>query len=406
MKAYMVQSAKQIEPFGDHPGECLIANRRLADLQAGTLRKLGLQLETVCDASQAGERDEHIVFDDCLYFTPELLDEFITRSRRIGTRTTCALKPGVTTLRSVTATQDVQVYPDRIEYGLCYVPERAPQGENRPVVIEPDQFFESVRFPEHMIGSTEYLIPLSDRVMIRIDHWANLWVANIFFIVADMARLKRSSKVKLLGLALKARSTDQWKVLRHLNKIGPNCDIHPTAYIEASTIGTNVKIGAGSVIRSSIVGDGSYIANNATVELSVIGQGCTIHNGCVVQFSVLYPHCCTSVRSINLSLWGRETFASDGVAVTDFRFDGRSVRVLKEGSEVDTQNTLLGTCLGHRVYLGAGCILPPGRAIPNDWRLVPERSRTITSWHSDGNIPGHRLIEAGRPSPILPMGIK
>lgn len=397
----MVQSAKRIEPFGDHPRDCLIANRSLADIQEEALRNLGLQLAIVPDGSLVHDPDEHIIFDDTLCFTTELLSEFIERSRRLRSRTTCALRPGITTLRSVVATQDVQIHPEGIEYGLLYMPRQELRGEHQLLVIDPDQFFESVRFPAHMIGSNEYRIPLTDRVLVHIDHWVNLWAANICFLLADGARLKKAPKIKLLGLALKARSTNQWRVLRLLSRVGRNCDIHPTAYIEGSTIGENVKIGAGAIIRESLVGDGTYISNNATVDLSIIGEGSTIHNNSAVQYSVLYPHANVGARFVSLALWGRDSLAGDGVTLADFRLDGESVRVFNDGSEVDTQNTFIGTCLGHRVYLGAGCVLAPGRMVPNDWRLAPERTRVISTCRPDGNVPGYRLIDGSRPGPPL-----
>jgi len=396
MKAYMVQSAKRIEPFGEHPGDCLIANRRLADLQEEALRNLGLQLVTVADGSLVQDPDEHIIFDDTLFFTTELLSEFVEGSRRLRSCTTCALKPGVSTLRSVVATQDVRTCPGGIEYGLLYMPRKELRGERQSLVIDPDQFFESVRFPAHMISSNEYLIPLTERVLVRIDHWVNLWAASICFLLAEGARLKKAPKIKLLGLALKARSTNQWRVLRTLNRVGRNCDIHPTAYIEGSTIGEKVKIGAGAIIRESLVGDGTYISNNATIELSVIGEGSTIHNSSAVQYSVLYPNANVGARFVSLALWGRDSLAGDGVTLADFRLDGESVRVFKDGCEVDTQNTFVGTCLGHRVYLGAGCVLAPGRTVPNDWRLAPKRTRVISACRPDGNVPGYRLIGGSR----------
>ena len=43
MKAYIVQSDKVVEPFGDHPQDCLIRNKTLKALQNETLLGLGLQ---------------------------------------------------------------------------------------------------------------------------------------------------------------------------------------------------------------------------------------------------------------------------------------------------------------------------------------------------------------------------
>jgi NDP-sugar pyrophosphorylase family protein len=235
-------------------------------------------------------------------------------------------------------------------------------------------------------------MPLTDTALIQIDHWTNLYAANLGLILVDLARLRKAPRTRLLSLALRARSVDKWRVLRQATRIGHHCDIHPTAYVEGSTIGDDVTIGAGTVIRESLIGAGTSIANNATVELSVIGEGCTIFNGCVVQVSVLYPGACTSCRYVGMHLAGRDTFISDGVTLADFRFDGRCVQVLKDGVRVDTGMPILGTCLGHRAYLGAGCVLAPGRAVPNDWHLVPDRQRVLAAFPEDGVVVGHRVL--------------
>jgi len=392
MKAYIVQSRSKIEPFGDHPRECLIGNRSLAQHQEETLRALDLEPGVIPDARQIGDRSEHVVLRDSLFFTRELLQEFLLRSRELGVPTVCCAKPGSETRNSIVTTQDVRVYSDRVEYGLNYLPAGSTTGEARPVVIDVDQFFENAHFPDHMMPGEGYWVPLTNMVMIQIDHWTNLWAANMAFLLADGARLKKASAIRLLLLALRARSTNQHKVLRKLNRFGRACDIHPTAYVEGSVVGDNVKIGAGAIVRESVVGDDCYIANNTTVEMSVVGPGSTIFNGCVVQYSVLYPGACISCRYVGLNLSGRNTFISDGVTVTDFRFDGKCVQVLKDGRRIDSGVLLLGTCLGHDAYLGAGCILSPGRAVPNGWRIIPESQRLLEAFHSDGQVVGHRIV--------------
>ena len=64
MKAYMVESNKKIEPFGDHPRDCLIANRRLGEIQEEVLHSLGLELKATPEAVQVEDPEEHVVFDD------------------------------------------------------------------------------------------------------------------------------------------------------------------------------------------------------------------------------------------------------------------------------------------------------------------------------------------------------
>jgi UDP-3-O-[3-hydroxymyristoyl] glucosamine N-acyltransferase len=204
-------------------------------------------------------------------------------------------------------------------------------------------------------------------------------------------------------LALQARSLNKWKVLRQLNRIGRNCDIHPTAYIEGSTIGDNVTVGAGSVIRLSLIGEGTGIGSNTTIECSVIGNGCALDSMSGAFGSVLYPGTATSAKLIYLSLCGRNSFLADGVILTDFRFDGKNVTVMKDSAAIDTGNVGLGVCLGHGVYLGAGCVVAPGRAVANGMRLVPDETRTISRFDADGGVVGHRTVDAAEDTSVMDL---
>jgi acetyltransferase-like isoleucine patch superfamily enzyme len=390
MKAYMVRSDRTVEPFGDHPRDCLVTNRKLGDIQEEVLRRLGLELEPVPASAPPHDPAEHIVFEDSLLFTRELMQRFIAESRGLGKHTVCALKPGLVTRHSMVPTQDVRAYADRVEYGLRYVPAGRAVGEPVPVVIDPEQFSELFPMPEHVRGPDEYRVPMTDLVLVQIDHWVNLWAASMGMLLAGVARLRKAPRARLLGLALRARSANKWKILRQLNRIGRDCDIHPTAYIEGSTIGDNVMVGAGSIIRLSVVGDRSSIGSNVTIESSVIGDECAVDAGSGTFCSVLYPRTISSSRLIFVSLCGRDTFIADAAFLADFRLDGKPISVTKRGQAVDTGVLALGSCLGHGVYLGAGCLVAPGTAVPNWQRIIPEKRRVISKFNSDGTIPGHR----------------
>ncbi|MBW1722669.1 MAG: hypothetical protein JRH13_12405 [Deltaproteobacteria bacterium] len=135
MKAYILMSDGKLEPFDDHPRECLIVNRPLASLQQEAMEKVDLSPVPVADLALIDDRDEYIVFDDYLYFTPELLLEFISRSRPLRCRTVAAFKRGITTLRTISATQSVEECEDLVKYRLWYVPSEDKRGEDTRAVI-------------------------------------------------------------------------------------------------------------------------------------------------------------------------------------------------------------------------------------------------------------------------------
>jgi acetyltransferase-like isoleucine patch superfamily enzyme len=392
MKAYIVESTNKIEPFGDHPHNCLIANKKLGEIQRDVLRKLNLELKVVPSVTLVSDPQEHIVLEDSLFFTEELVKEFLERSRAMKRSTVCALKRGLFTAHSMVTTQNVTIYPDRVEYGLRYVPPKKLRSEPVPLVINPEQFYERFPVPEHMLEGRQYHVPVTNLAIIQIDHWANLWAANMSVLLSKIASLRKASRVKKAYLILRARSMNKWKILCKTNKIGKKCDIHPTAYIEGCTIGDNVMVGAGAVVRLSIIGDSANIGSNVNIESSVVGEGCAIDSGSGLFGTVLYPGAATSASVIYVSLCGKNTFVAEGVSLADFRFDGKSVTVIKDGVPVDTKIFGLGSCLGHGVYLGAGCVVAPGRSIPNGLRITPDERRVIRSIYPDGSVPGHRRI--------------
>ncbi len=392
MKAYIVNSGKAIDPFGESPQDCLIANATLRSTQESVLSDLNIEVVFVED-DHIQDRDEHLMLTDSLYFNRELMAEFVLKSRKLKRNTVCALKRGISTLRTVVATQDVRLYDDRVEYGLHYSLPNGQQGEAVPITFDADRLQENLRMPEHMTGSPEYNIPLPDKVIVQIDHWTNLWAANMASLLASVAKVMNTPKWKLLGAALRAGSLNQWKVASKLNRIGSNCDIHPTAYVEGSIIGDNVTIGAGSVIRESNVADNATIENNVTLNFSVVGEGGYLADRSNVRYSVINPGTFFGFSTLSVQLLGKNSFIGDGVTMADYRLDGKNITVLKNGRVIDTGNKILGSCVGHDSYLAAGSIVAPGRAIPNGTRLAPENSRVVKRITSQETLPGYRLID-------------
>ncbi|UCC17181.1 MAG: hypothetical protein JSU58_01140 [Dehalococcoidales bacterium] len=391
MKAYMIKSDKKIEPFGDHPQDCLIANKKLSDYQQDIFRELGLNLQMIEDDTAISDKEEYVIFSDSLYFNKDLLEDFISESQKLGRNTVCALKPGTFTLRTVVSTQEVTIYEDRIEYQLYYVYTNNQQGNRIPVIIDADTYHENLPMPEHFCSTLGYDIPMPDKMVIQIDHWTNLWAANIATLLAPAASLMKTPKWKLLGKAIKAGSLNQWKIISKMNSIGKNCDIHPTAYVEGSVIGDNVTIGAGSVVRESHIGNNVTVENNVTLNFTVVGEEGYIADGGTIRYSVIYPRFfgfCT----ISAQIIGSNCFIGDGVTLADYRLDGKCVTVVKNKVTVDTANRILGSCFGNDAYLASGTIVSPGRTIPNGTRVIPENLDIIQKITPDGIIINYRQV--------------
>ena len=96
---------------------------------------------------------------------------------------------------------------------------------------------------------------------------------------------------------------------------------------------------------------------------------------------------------ISASLIGRNTFIGGYVALTDFRLDGKNVTILKDGVPIDSGSKFLGCCLGNNVYLGSGCVVAPGRTIPNGLRIAVEKGRIIADCNPNQITNGFRVIK-------------
>lgn len=357
MKAYLiVEKDKKIEPFGEHPRQCLIGNKKLCDHQRETLLNLGIGYNIVRDLSGPELQEERIAFSESLYFTPEFLARFIAKARLLRGPVMCGMKKGVTTLRTAVNLQDTQDHGEYIEIPLRYFPSNSSKNPHVSfAIVDCDQFDCRVPVPEHMCGDCNgYAVPMTDTFAVQINHWVNLWVVNVLFALANVARIRKTSMVKLVP----------WKIFRNLNRKGKDCKIHKSAVVEASVIGNNVTIEAGAIVRASIVGDNVHIGNGVIVEESVLGAGCKILHGHIL-FSALLPGTFSVNQIISASLLGKDVFVSGYTPLADFRFDGENISVLVGGKRVDTGNRFLGCCLGNNVYLGPGCVVAPGRTVPN-----------------------------------------
>ena len=374
IEALIETSQTTVTPFLEHPQQLPILNKKLVDHQCKLLDDLGIR---IIDRENRNVEKGLVVLKDTVFCSKELLVTFLEESLRSDRPTQCAIKKGAVTQRSTIGTMDVDDRGESVGYRLYYYPPGSdPAASWTPIVIDADEYVQEMMFPDHFVPGKAYKVPVTTKIILQIEHWANLWACNIAGLLSNIAALRRN-RSKQLWLAVKALSTNQWWVSSKNVQVSEGCDIHPTAYVENSIIGEGVEIGARSVIRGSMIGDHSVIHNNCTVAYSVLGDDCQLRDGAAVTYSLLFPGALTTCPFLNTSVMGRDSFFAIGSVLTDFRFDGRPVTVLKEGKVVDSGHIILGGCLGHHAYVGAGVTIAPGREIPNGARLLPERYKLV-----------------------------
>jgi len=377
MKAYIVKNNIKIEPFLEENVNLLIGNKKISDWYSEIFRKLKINCKVVKDVSEIDGGEERVVFDDNVFFTFDLMKEFILLSKKTEKNTVCAVKKGIFTTRSIINSQNVEDCGEFVSYNLFYFPSKNKNPNPIPIIFDLDQGARSLVFPNHMVKDGKYSIPFQNKIIVQLDHWANVWAANLIYFLSHLYELERNKFGIFLGI-LKSLSFNKWRILAKINKINKSSDVHHTAYIEGSVIGKNVTIGAGSVIRHSMIDDDSYIGNGVIIESSIIGTGCVILNGHILQ-SVLYPESFSVTHFISASILGKRTFVGSGAVLTDFRFDKKCMTIKRGHDIFDSQNIFLGCCLGNDVYLGGGCVVAPGREIVNSTKISLSKDKIITN---------------------------
>src|SRR5262249_44768867 len=158
----------------------------------------------------------------------------------------------------------------RVRFPLYYL--KSADADVRVEVIDPGEYMLPFYIPAHMRGPAETTLPICYRPVIQIRHAMDILFANIASLHVRFAAALDSPIQRTL-LVLRAMSAQPARVLSKMNKIGPGCDIHPTASLEGAEIGANVQVGAHAVIRMSSIGDGCQVGDGAIVKHSVVGNG-------------------------------------------------------------------------------------------------------------------------------------
>jgi acetyltransferase-like isoleucine patch superfamily enzyme len=80
-----------------------------------------------------------------------------------------------------------------------------------------------------------------------------------------------------------------------------------------------------------------------------------------------------------------------GATLSDFRFDEKNIQVLSKERKIDTDCRFLGSCVGHRSYIGAGVVVGPGREMPNDVKILSSEDNILAKVTTRGDF---RILSA------------
>ena len=129
--------------------------------------------------------------------------------------------------------------------------------------------------------------------------------------------------------------------------------VHPTAVIEGPVfIGRDVEIRPGAYIRGGVW----------------IGERCVVGANTEVKRAILLPHAkAPHLNYVGDSILGADVNLGAGTILSNFRHDGRSIRI----DRFDTGRRKLGAILGDGVLTGCNAVLHPGVVVGRETQIYP-----------------------------------
>ena len=367
MKAYRISTGITIEPFQDPVSLTRILDVPLHQIQEQVLKEAGF---TLVNAPPTTE--DFLLISDRVWCTVPLLEKMKNVSGRIR----------ITDERWIRSTHPLQALHEGA-YDIAIIKAgQEPNFSNVPIVDFDAEIRQGDPLDLHpAIAHAARDVCLTPFAIHHIDHWSHIPRVNQLAILAQMElaryRWKQSGFfgkfMMVLGFLWKVRSFSRTTILKRIGSIGKNCNIHPTAVVEACTIGDNVDIGPHAVVRASFLGDGAKVDEHCVVNLSIVGKGSRIGRTAVCNLCVLYPEVMFSHGDgLQGSVIGEKVFLAIGVVGLDISF-GKEIHVLQHGEWVNSGMHFLGAAIGHRAILGNGVRLNYGVSVPNDATLLGPR---------------------------------
>ena len=139
--------------------------------------------------------------------------------------------------------------------------------------------------------------------------------------------------------------------------IGKGTRILPGAVIEGPVrIGQNVEIRPGAYLRGGVwIGDGCVVGANTEVKRAIFLNRAKA------------PH----LNYVGDSILGAGVNLGAGTILSNFRHDGREVRIPVDHYEIRTGRRKFGAILGDRVRTGCNSVLYPGVVVGRDSHIYP-----------------------------------
>lgn len=234
-----------------------------------------------------------------------------------------------------------------------------------PVTLDPNE-----RLLDVPLGDGR--LPLSDRLVLRVDHHVQLLWGNLLGLGSSLWRSLLHKNPALASLrmmwgGLLGGGFSGARVARGLS-LGPG--VHRNATVEATFLGEGVVVEAGAVVRGCILGEGVRVEANAVLEGAIVGPGAVVQRQAMLRFGVLGPDVMFG-GTAQLAVLGRGASIKLGSYLMDQGFD-QDVRVPVGDGFVRAPLGLAGVCMGEGSRIGSGVWVAPGRVIPPNGVVVAD----------------------------------
>jgi hypothetical protein len=373
MYAYRARSRQTIAPYGDETRDLYVGASSIAEWQESAVRACGLELREIEDVNDATERPCFLFYDD-VFFTEMALRQFVADA--MNEKKDVALSmPDSAVMRAHRILDDERPlegegHPFDIFFLVTPEPAKdraALQKRTCPIVQRARELTIRIRMPMND-ADQEAEAPLSARVVAHVRHWVHLLrLSQLSIGVSLMDRLRRSPRLMLRLRFMRGR--DPWELARKVNFVDPTARVHPTADLECAVIGPGAIVRAHAHVHRSVLGAKVDVGDHAVVVGCALAEGTQVLRASYLAACAAMPKATLASYKVQLSLFGREVFLTSSAWLIDAKLKGE-VSVDHQGRKVSIGSPYLGSCLGHRVTLGAQVTIQAGRAIPNGVTIV------------------------------------
>jgi len=362
---YRLKHTETLHSFEDKIGDVPILLSTLKECQNQYVKTVGGKIIDVDSEKDIKAEYPYFVFTDDFYFSLTFLKRCIEQTKQTKSNLQFCVEQNEFNERYILPHKN-----DTESHHIFNFFFKINNGVSQIKTIQQSYFKHYNILPTQMIEGKYYSMHQSDNFAGHIISPFHLLYINM---AANLGRTYAVQK-KIPNFIKKhfGSPSSKWfyKGLKRMNKIGKNCQIHPSAIIEGSIIGDNAKIGANAIVRLSVLGDDCHISDNVSCINSVLRNKSFIANSNYINSVLCYEEVFVIHGPYHLSVFGKNS-ACFAIINCDIRLDAKTIKIPTSQGLMDSKQHFLGIAYGHFSKTGGGNIIAAGRIVPNHKHINP-----------------------------------